>query len=114
MPEPVRMPWPFGEPGDPSSGIPNVPSSEGELAGAELARRTVFLPGVDPCHDCAFVKGTVPNRCLPTVVDALECVVGGEPFYCHHHAADGGGPAPPCAGWVAARWEIERGEREDP
>jgi hypothetical protein len=54
--------------------------------------------------------GTVPNRCLPTVMDALKCVLEQEPFYCHEAPPDAAGdPTRLCRGWVAAMAELPEG-----
>lgn len=72
--------------------VPNRPSAVGEALGQQLARltetslsrlRTRFPDHAEPCESCAFRLGTVPNRCLPTVMDALKCVVEQTDFYCH-------------------------------
>jgi len=70
----------------------NRPSAEGEQLGEQLARiaekaleklRERFPEHEEPCESCAFRRGTVPNQCLPTVMDALKCVVEQTHFYCH-------------------------------
>lgn len=72
--------------------VPNRPSPEGERIGANLARLTEnglailrrrFPKHAEPCQSCAFRRGTVPNRCLPTVSDALKCVIEKRDFMCH-------------------------------
>lgn len=54
----------------------------------------------DMCASCAFRPETVPNGCLQTQLDALKCVVEGQPFYCHA-PRDGAF----CTGWIRARTE---------
>lgn len=98
----------------------NLPSPEGEALGRELARligpeiarvrrEHPDLPG--PCNTCAFKLGSIPNRCLSTVADALKCVMEHEPFMCHERYEgcdpDGKGGDPEgerlvCMGWMAA------------
>lgn len=93
--------------------VPNVPCGTGRSLGAQLARfvdgeeaaearalargeavsRTALL---ERCATCAFRAGTVPNGCLPTVMDAIKCAVERVPFLCHESAPAGG----LCAGWV--------------
>ncbi len=52
----------------------------------------------DMCPSCAFRRGTVPNGCLQTQMDALKAIVEGVPFLCHA-PKDGR----MCAGYIAAR-----------
>jgi hypothetical protein len=84
--------------------VRNLPSPEGEALGAELARLTAAgMQGRDfpePCRSCAFRAGTVPNRCLATVGDALKCVMEQVPFYCHEQVE--GEPTVLCRGYAAA------------
>lgn len=72
--------------------VPNRPSIEGAKLGEQLARltdtalvrlRERFPDHAEPCESCAFRRGTVPNSCLPTVMDALKCVVEVKDFFCH-------------------------------
>jgi hypothetical protein len=91
---------------------PNRPTPEGRLIGKELARLTDQAePGVlakfpdhaRRCNSCAFTANTLPNGCLPTVMDALKCVMEGEIFYCHQpKPGPDGRPTTPCAGWMMA------------
>ena len=102
----IEMPYPFSdEQGGTGKLSPNLPSPEGEALGAELARfaapkiaetKARFPDSIPPCSECAFVKGTAPNRCLSTVGDALKCVVELVPFNCHK-----GDGSRLCAGWAA-------------
>jgi hypothetical protein len=50
------------------------------------------------CADCVFRFGTVPNTTAQTLLDATECMVTGEPFFCAHEPGE-----PVCAGWAALR-----------
>lgn len=77
----VQLPYDFPEPGTPEDGVRNEPCALGEMAGAELARLTGEVPTA--CDECAFRKGAIGNRCLPTVAAAIKCVMEGVPFYCH-------------------------------
>lgn len=117
----AQIPWDYIEPGNPGDGVPNQPSPEGEMLGKEVARMTAaplamfretFPDEPGPCSECAFVAGTVPNRCLATVANALKCAVEREPFYCHKGLADDGEPLRLCAGYVAANLDLE--VRDDP
>lgn len=90
---------------------PNRPSTEGRLLGEQLARLTDkaelealarFPNHARRCKSCAFVAGTLPNGCLPTVMDALKCVIDGTPFHCHQQFDDNGTPTDLCAGWAMA------------
>lgn len=90
---------------------PNRPSPEGRMLGEQLARltdkaeaesRARFPNHKRRCKSCAFTAGTVPNGCLPTVMDALKCVVDGTPFHCHQEFDDQGVPTDLCAGWAIA------------
>lgn len=60
------------------------------------------------CDDCAFTAGTLPNRCAPTLMDALKCVIEVVPFACHKGSAPG---ERTCGGWldsVAAHPDVPR------
>ncbi len=72
--------------------VRNIPSVEGAEAGSQLARLTekstnelrLKFPKLKlPCGTCAFRRGTFPNRCAATVMDALKCVMEQTDFYCH-------------------------------
>lgn len=91
--------------------IPNHPSPEGRVLGEQLARltdkaepalRAQFPNHKERCKRCAFTQGTVPNGCLPTVMDVLKCVIDDIPFHCHQQFDDSGVPTDLCAGWVIA------------
>ena len=109
----AKLPWDYiGAPTSPGEGVPNVPGPEGRALGAELARfakveldklKAEFGPAtcLTPCGECAFVAGTVPNGCLPTVANAFKCVVEGKPFYCHRNLDGSGDSQRPCAGFLA-------------
>jgi hypothetical protein len=108
---PVQEPWDFSHSDDPAKNtVPNLPTPEGAALGKELARlvapgfakgRERFPGQLPPCDECAFVEGTVPNRSLATVMDALKCALECVPFYCHKGVTDDN-PKRLCAGWVAA------------
>jgi hypothetical protein len=51
------------------------------------------------CNTCAFRKGTFPNGCVTTVMDALKCTLEGDTqFLCHEHKK---GEEPSiCAGYL--------------
>jgi hypothetical protein len=81
------------------------------MIGEQLARLTDKAEGATlakfpnhkrRCKSCAFTAGTFPNGCLPTVMDALKCVVDGTPFHCHQEFHDKGVPTDLCAGWLIA------------
>jgi hypothetical protein len=87
----AKTPWGFSKhvkEGD-ENVVPNLPTPQGEELGRELARITKKelerqSPGTPPpCDECAFVRGTIPNGCPSTLMDAVKCIVEGEPFYCH-------------------------------
>jgi hypothetical protein len=91
--------------------VRNRPSAEGAQLGQLLARLTdkaeadlrKRFPGHDErCKSCAFRLGTIPNRCAPTVMDALKCVMEKREFMCHEHFDDDGNPTELCAGWALA------------
>jgi hypothetical protein len=100
---------------------PNRPSPEGRMLGEQLARltdkaeveaRSKFPNHSRRCKSCAFTAGTVPNGCLPTVMDALKCVVDGTPFHCHQHFDDKGIPTDLCAGWGIATMAADENLRK--
>lgn len=106
-----KTPWDFST--QPTAGqelLPNEPSPAASALGVELARLTApelevffraFPDAPRPCVECAFVQGTIPNQCGPTLMDAIKCVVEGEPFYCHKGLRDGDEPRRLCAGYAA-------------
>jgi len=113
----MKTPWDYSAPVDADSGVPNLPSKIGEELGAELARltevelanvREQFPGAAPPCSECAFVRGTVPNRCGPTLMDAIKCVVEAEPFYCHKGMNENDEPRRICAGYMAAMGAHEK------
>ena len=84
--------------------VRNLPSKEGEALGEHLARiteielarlRQDFPNHKEPCGTCAFRRGTFPNRCSSTVMDALKCVMQKEDFRCHEDGKL-------CCGWMIA------------
>ena len=81
--------------------IRNQPSPEGEALGghlagyveAELAKLKVKYPNHrEPCGTCAFRRGSVPNRCASTLMDALKAVMEKTEFHCHETGER-------CCGW---------------
>jgi hypothetical protein len=89
---------------------PNMPTPDGIRAGQELVR--LFFPPFaverfQRCTTCAFRLGTIPNGCLSTIIDALECVVKREHFYCHSFKDDQGQNSRLCAGWLQATSECD-------
>lgn len=85
--------------------ILNRPTPEGEELGRELVRliepdvKRLEAEGVPDarCSSCAFRLGTIPNGCPTTLMDALKCIMEGDPFYCHM------GDKPLCHGWLTSR-----------
>jgi hypothetical protein len=80
---------------------------EGRQMGEFIAKATEPLiqqlkeegePG-ECCKTCAFRRGTVPNGCPQTQLDALKCVMEGIPFFCHQDPK----LQTICFGWFAAR-----------
>ncbi|MEI2416148.1 hypothetical protein V8Z80_08180 [Orrella sp. JC864] len=92
--------------------VPNRPSPEGRMIGEQLARLTdkaeaellaKFPDHPRRCKSCAFTAGTVPNGCLPTVMDAMKATMEMDPFYCHQpKPGPDGKPTTICAGWSIA------------
>ena len=85
--------------------IPNETTPEGRALGAEMARLCdTAIDGEDNrCATCAFRKGDhLANGSPATLMNALKCVIEGDPFYCHEHER-------PCAGWVAMSGRKDRG-----
>jgi len=82
--------------------VRNIPSPEGAMLGVQLAvmvsieleaMRHKYPNHREPCGTCAFSKGTVPNRCVATVMDALKCAIEQREFRCHEtHEM--------CCGWL--------------
>lgn len=107
----LKAPWEFSSPpeaGEPS--VPNLPTTEGRLLGAELARlcdieedrlRARFPTMHRRCGECAFRLGTDPNGCTETLMDAVKALAEGIPFYCHKAITPDGQPKILCAGYAA-------------
>lgn len=113
--------------------IPNRPTPEGRALGEQLARfadaadveqRKQFPNMEERCITCAFRKGTLPNGCPETVMDALKCVLEGVDFICHHSPKDANGAHTGiCMGWfllssqrtelLKAPWPFSRDEYSD-
>jgi hypothetical protein len=119
-----QVPWEFSEPpasNDPTA-LPNVPTPEGRLLGAELARladaeearlRERF-PRLHPrCNDCAFKAGTDPNGCPETLMDAVKALVECVPFYCHKKFDADGSPKRLCAGYAILAGAKREGVPDD-
>jgi hypothetical protein len=97
----------------------NVPTPQGRQVGEQLARlcdkaeaSMLAELGTAPyrCASCAFRRGTFPNGCPETVLDALKCVMEGVPFYCHHSEKDlTGKHIGQCAGYVVSRAAVQEG-----
>lgn len=113
----MKAPWEFSAPVNPETAKLNLPTEIGETLGAELARLTEaelakvrerFPTAAPPCNECAFVKGTLPNKCGPTLMDAIKCVVEAEPFYCHKGVGQNEEPKRICAGYMAAMGAHEK------
>jgi hypothetical protein len=106
-----KVPWDFSEApsADDPTAVPNVPTPEGRLLGAELARladieearlRERFPQQHHRCGDCAFRAGTDPNGCPETLMDAVKALAEAVPFYCHKKFTPEGKPALLCAGYA--------------
>lgn len=87
-----------------------MPTEEGKELGlligkmtdmAEAESLSKFPNHAERCRSCAFRSGTFPNGCPETLMDAIQCVVDNEPFYCHQNMIDGK-PSDICAGWFIA------------
>jgi hypothetical protein len=74
--------------------LANRPSAAGAALGAEVSRLTGPVPAA--CPDCAFLLGTVPNQCGPTLLTAIDCLRQGIPFFCHVRSDS------VCEGWLVA------------
>ncbi len=113
----MKASWEFSTPVNCETAKPNLPTELGAALGVELARitevelakvREQFPTVAPPCNECAFVKGTVPNQCGPTLMDAIKCVVEAEPFYCHKGLSENDEPRRICAGYMAAMGAHEK------
>ncbi len=104
------VPWEFSAPAkDDADAVPNLPTPEGRLLGAELARltdveearvRERFPRHHRRCNDCAFRAGTDPNGCPETLMDAVKALAENVPFYCHKAFTPEGAPRLLCAGYA--------------
>lgn len=81
----------------------NLPTPEGQRLGELLANyweqeAPAFYaawPDSPPrCETCAFRKGTYPNGCPASLMDALKCLMEHDDFMCHEH------PGRHCMGFV--------------
>lgn len=83
---------------------PNRPCKAGRMLGAYLAHvaDSAWPDGppkaYQPCRSCAYRKGTIPNGCLETVLDATKCAMEDHRFNCHQTDRLG----EPCLGWQNA------------
>lgn len=91
--------------------VPNRPTPEGRTAGKQLARLTergekaLLMEGrmvPQPCKSCAFRRGTLPNGCEETVLDALKCVLEKERVFMCHEVPYYTQPTKICAGYAIA------------
>jgi hypothetical protein len=69
---------------------------------AEAELKTKFPNHAERCKSCAFKAGTFPNGCPETLLQAIACVVSGEPFFCHQKLDAQGEPEDICVGWLLA------------
>ena len=108
--KPIVLPWDFS-PADPSIDGRRHPTALGTFVGRQLARmadeaepafRAAHPNAHERCAACSFRRGTIPNRCLPTVAEALFCAMDGEVFNCHRvePGAPDLVPNGVCAGWA--------------
>lgn len=79
----------------------NIGSSLARMADAGAASLAADDEPDTRCKTCAYRKGTVPNGCLQTQMDAMKATMEGQPFGCHHGKK--GERRPTCHGWVATR-----------
>jgi hypothetical protein len=105
----ATAPWDFSEAPADDDAVPNVPTPEGRLLGAQLARLADIeekrlreqFPRLSPrCGDCALRLGTDPNGCPETLMDVVKALVECVPFYCHKNVAEGEKPIRLCAGYA--------------
>jgi hypothetical protein len=81
----------------------NAPTPAGYELGYHLARFADAAPQIaERCFTCAFRQGTDANGSPLTTMDALKCVMEGEPFYCHETESRSD-PQRLCAGYVILR-----------
>lgn len=73
--------------------VRNRPTPDGRELGKNMARfadveeaNWKFELGFYPvrCPSCAFKKGTIPNGCVSTTMDATKCTLENVPFFCHY------------------------------
>lgn len=96
---------------------PLYPAPTSDLAaeaGAILARWAEEAGAEGMCSGCAFRAGTRANRTDDTILQITgECMVSGEPFYCHDGLEHGETPRDVCRGWLALMpASPERGQEE--
>ena len=90
--------------------VPNRPTPEGRVLGEQMARMAdhaeeeqakMFPNQRKRCGTCAFRRGTVPNGCVATLMDAVKCIGENATFFCHEKPHDSA-PMEPCMGWLLA------------
>ena len=87
--------------------IRNVPTPEGIKLGEQMARFADKSEVADyiaahpnareRCKTCAFRKGTLPNGCPATLMDAVKCLIEDHDFNCHENTEQ------ICAGFLHAK-----------
>lgn len=78
------------------------PSRHGQALGRMLARWAEAGPyAKERCRGCAFREGAMANKMASTGREAMDCVLRGEMFGCHHGLEDGL-PTRMCAGYASA------------
>lgn len=88
----------------------NVGSVMSALADKGAALLAVEGESDERCKTCAFTRGTVPNGCIQTQMDAMKSVIEKVPFYCHARF-NPNGSMQLCHGWYAANVAVGRVER---
>ncbi len=87
----------------------NMPSIVGALMGLVIAAEISAEP---LCHGCAYRRGSVANQCLPTVLDATDCVHPGEvSFMCHEGIGEDDQPVAACRGFAQQRAAKKRADK---
>ena len=114
------------------SKTPNLPTPQGRELGEALASfvdveiaalESAGNPVPVRCAECAFRRGTVPNGCVPTLMDAVKTLFEGEiGFDCHLPGREG----VPCGGYqilaqadaggdrVSAPWQYSDESAKEP
>jgi len=91
--------------------VPNKPEPLGYQLGDALAKfydeaepiARLKVPELSPrCSQCVFRRGTFPNGCVTTTMDALKCAMEKDTaFLCAHREKAPDGEFHECAGWQA-------------